>query len=876
MTVATTCPYCGVGCGVAVPQADDRSIAVSGLGSHPANGGRLCVKGTHLGEVLPLRNRLLQPVVDGRVSDWDGAVQRIADALANTPPERIGFYLSGQLLTEDYYVANKLAKGFLGTANVDTNSRLCMSSAVAAYQRALGEDAVPGCYDDLEAAELVVLIGSNLAWAHPVLFQRLQAARQRNPSKKLVVIDPRRTDTTDAADLHLPIRPGADGRLLNGLLAWLAGRDALDADYIAAHTSGFDETLAEARRHAGTDWNQLAADCGLSRADLDTFFNWFETCPRTVTAWSMGINQSRSGVDKGLAILNLHLATGRIGKVGATPFSITGQPNAMGGREVGGLANQLASHRGFSPADIDAVQRFWQAPAMATTPGLKAVELFDAAERGAIDVLWIMATNPVSSLPDADRVRRALKRVKTVIVSDVVAETDTLALADIHLPALAWGEKDGTVTNSERCISRQRGFVEAPGEAKPDWWALAEVGKRLGYNQAFDYAGPADIFNEHARLSSFAADPRRQFNLSGLTELTAAQYQNLTPIQWPLNDSGQGQPRLFSDGRFATPDGRARFYPVAPAEPEPAQTKLRLNTGRLRDQWHSMSRTGYAPRLNQHRRDFQVQLNPVDAAARQINDGDLVRLYSDCGECHAWADITDNQPIGQLFAPIHWNRQFAANGGVARLIDSVVDPISGQPESKHALVDIEPQSSLSYGYYLGCDLPAGLAEGAIWFRTELQQLSCWQLAYPKRRVAELALAVATDADLRLNDDAQRCYQQIRYTGPLTQRTWLVLSESRISSPDLQWLQGALQQPDPKLPASAWLLGRAGPAAAGRLVCTCFAVRDQDIEAYLAQHPQADLNAVQQALKCSTSCGSCLPEVKRLVAVDSDAAQRHSA
>ncbi|MFG1497526.1 nitrate reductase [Saccharospirillum sp. HFRX-1] len=876
MTVATTCAYCGVGCGVAVPRSGDRSIQVSGLKSHPANAGRLCVKGTHLGDVLPLRNRLLQPRMDGQLADWDSALTRIARTLAQTPPQRIGFYLSGQLLTEDYYVANKLAKGFLGTANVDTNSRLCMSSAVAAYQRALGEDAVPGCYDDLEAAELVVLIGSNLAWAHPVLFQRLQAARQKDPNKKLVVIDPRQTDTSDAADLHLAIRPGADGRLLNGLLAWLAERDALDTDYIAAHTSGFEETLHKARRHAGTDWDQLAADCGLKRRDLDTFFAWFEACPRTVTAWSMGINQSRSGVDKGQAIINLHLATGRIGKVGATPFSITGQPNAMGGREVGGLANQLASHRGFTTADIDAVQRFWQAPAMATAPGLKAVELFDAAERGDIDVLWIMATNPVSSLPDADRVRRALKRVRTVIVSDVVSETDTLALADIHLPALAWGEKDGTVTNSERCISRQRGFVEAPGEARPDWWALAEVGKRLGYNQAFNYAGPAEIFNEHARLSSFEADPRRQFNLSGLTELTAAQYQELTPIQWPLNDSGQGQTRLFSDGRFATADRRARFHPVAPAEPEPANNKLRLNTGRLRDQWHSMSRTGYAPRLNQHRRDFQVQLNPLDAAARQIKAGDLVRLYSDCGECHAWADITESQPIGQLFAPIHWNRQFAANGGVARLINSLVDPISGQPESKHALVEIEPQSLTSYGYYLGSDLPEELAEGAIWFRTELHQISCWQLVYPKRRVADLTLAVTTRSDLQLTDDDQACFQQIRYTGPLPQRAWLALSDAPISAPDLEWLEGALQQPDSSLPASAWLLGRAGAAAAGRLVCTCFGVRDQDIEAYLAEHPHADLTAVQQALKCSTSCGSCLPEVKRLVAVDSEEPERQLA
>lgn len=864
MTLATTCPYCGVGCGVAVPQSGSREIQVTGLADHPANGGRLCVKGTHLGDVLPLRQRLLHPMVDGLETDWDNALQRIAKALSDSSPERLGFYLSGQLLTEDYYVANKLAKGFLGTGNVDTNSRLCMSSAVAAYQRALGEDAVPGCYDDLEAADLVVLIGSNLAWAHPVLFQRLQAARQHHANKKLVVIDPRQTDTSEAADLHLPIRPGADGRLLNGLLVWLAEHKALDHDFIAAHTSGFDDTLNSARQHAGNDWDQLAADCGLTRRDLDTFFSWFQTHPRTVTAWSMGINQSRSGVDKGLAILNLHLATGRIGKVGATPFSITGQPNAMGGREVGGLANQLASHRGFTATDIDAVQRFWQAPNMATEPGLKAVDLFDAAARGDIDVLWIMATNPLTSLPDADRVRQALQRVKTVIVSDVVTDTDTLALADIRLPALAWGEKDGTVTNSERCISRQRGFVAGPGQARPDWWALAEVGKRLGFHDAFSYSGPAKIFQEHARLSAFEPDPHRQFNLSGLTDLSDAEYHQLTPVQWPLTELNKGQPRLFSDGRFAHADGRARCHPIAPAEPDAAGAQLRLNTGRLRDQWHSMSRTGYAPKLTQHRRDFSVQLNPQDAASRGIHSGDLVRLSSARGECHAWAELTEAQSPGQVFAPIHWNRQFAANGGVARLIPSVLDPISGQPEFKHALIDAEVQTVTTRGYYLGAELPAELAQGALWFRTELQRFSGWYLAYPNRRVADVAAAVQMDADLWLDDDAQSAYQAIRYQGPVLQRAWLALTEGDFSVPDLAWLEAALEQGDTTIPASHWLLGRANEGAEGNLVCTCFSVRDRDIQRHLSEHPNADLSAVQQSLKCSTSCGSCLPEVKRLI------------
>lgn len=865
----TTCAYCGVGCGVEIPRAGDRDIQVSGLDDHPANQGRLCVKGTHLGDVLPLQQRLLRPRLAGETVSWDTALdfisQKIQQARTDYGPDSLGFYLSGQLLTEDYYVANKLAKGFLGTANLDTNSRLCMSSAVAAYQQSLGEDAVPGCYDDLEQADLVILVGSNLAWAHPVLFQRLQAARKARPHMRLVVIDPRATDTSRAADLHLPLKPGTDGRLFNGALAWLSDQNALDADFISRHTEQFDETLATARRHAGSDWAALADDCDLSLADLLQFFNWLKTTPRTVTAWSMGINQSRSGVAKSQAIINLHLATGRIGKVGATPFSITGQPNAMGGREVGGLANQLASHRGFTETDCDAVARFWDAPNIARTPGLKAVDLFEAAARGEIKVLWIMATNPLASLPDANRVRQALARVETVIVSDVVTDNDTLAYADLVLPALAWGEKDGTVTNSERCVSRQRGFLLPPGEARPDWWALAEVGKRLGFESVFNYAGPAAIFTEHAALSAFEPAPNRQFNLQPLMNLTAHDYDNLAPVQWPFEANGRSRARLFSNGCFATPDGRARFIPVAPAEPDVADGRLRLNTGRLRDQWHTMTRTGLVNRLGQHRPDFCLTLHPDDATERGLTEGQPVRITSDLGYFVALLITDSGQRRGDAFAPIHWNTTFASEGGVARVIPSIVDPQSGQPEAKHALVEVTPLTVRCAGTYIGTQLPEPLARGALWFKRSLGNQWLWSLFYTKQDMTELVERWqhnAPEQSVTLSDSGHHWLHQASLPGQ-TPAFWLALNDQHRPEVDTGWLLDHWQASD--VPLDDWLAGSPGEAdPRGNLICTCYSVYDRDIEGYLEQHPGTGLAEVQRELKCSTQCGSCLEEVNGLV------------
>ena len=471
MAVKTTCPYCGVGCGVIAERDAAGLVSVRGDPQHPANFGRLCGKGSALAETIGLEGRLLEPVIDGEAASWDVALDHVAEGFGRIVrqhgPNSVAFYVSGQILTEDYYVVNKLAKGFVGTANIDTNSRLCMASSVAGHKRAFGSDTVPGCYEDLELADLLVLVGSNAAWCHPVLYQRMEAAKARNPACRIVVIDPRRTATCEGADLHLALRSGSDSVLFNGLLAYLARNNAIDRAFVEASTTGAEAALGQV---ADQTVSQTADVCGLAEGTVELFFDWFARTERVVTLYSQGINQSSSGADKVNAILNCHLLTGRIGRPGMGPFSLTGQPNAMGGREVGGLANQLAAHMEIeNPQHRDLVQRFWRSPVIADKAGLKAVDMFDAIGEGRIKAVWIMSTNPLVSLPDADRARRALEACEFVVVSDCMRLTDTTRYANVLLPATTWGEKSGTVTNSERRISRQRPFLPAPGSARADW-----------------------------------------------------------------------------------------------------------------------------------------------------------------------------------------------------------------------------------------------------------------------------------------------------------------------------------------------------------------------------------------------------------------------
>jgi assimilatory nitrate reductase catalytic subunit len=540
--VRTTCPYCGVGCGLLAMPDGRGGALVSGDPAHPANLGRTCSKGSALGETLSLKERLLYPMLrqpDGTVVrvDWASALNRVAmefDRIVERDgPDAIAVYLSGQLLTEDYYVANKLMKGFLGSANVDTNSRLCMASTVAGHRRAFGSDTVPGSYEDLDQADLIVLVGSNTAWCHPVLYQRM-VANKRARGAKLVVIDPRRTATADDADLVLQIAHGTDTALFCGLLVHLADRDLLDRRMIDDHTSGFAEALARARAIA-PDVASTARAAGLAPPAVDGFFELFGATDKVVTAFSQGVNQSAQGTDKVNAIINCHLATGRIGRPGMGPFSLTGQPNAMGGREVGGLANQLAAHMGFADHEVDRVRRFWNAPRMATVEGHKAVAMFEAIAQGKIKALWIMATNPAVSMPDASTVRAALRKLEFLVVSDNVISNDTLnSGAHALLPAAAWGEKDGTVTNSERRISRQRAFLPLPGEARPDWWMVTEVAHRLGFATPFPYQSAADIFREHAALSAFENGGSRDFDIGALDDLDDDAFDALEPVQWPV------------------------------------------------------------------------------------------------------------------------------------------------------------------------------------------------------------------------------------------------------------------------------------------------------------------------------------------------------
>ncbi|HEX4097604.1 MAG TPA: molybdopterin-dependent oxidoreductase, partial [Caulobacteraceae bacterium] len=512
--VRTTCPYCGVGCGISASPGEGRSVTVAGDQAHPANFGRLCSKGLALGSTVGLEGRLLEPVIGGRTVGWPEATafvaRRLNETIARHGPDSVAFYVSGQLLTEDYYAANKLMKGFIGSANIDTNSRLCMASAVVAHQQAFGADLMPGCYEDLELAELVVFAGHNAAWTHPVLFRRMEQARAKG--QRWIAIDPRRTDTAEMADLHLQLAPQTDVRLWNGLCAWLIARGLCDDRFLAAHTAGLP-ALAQALEADDHSPAAVAADCGIAEADLLAFFRMFAEAPRTVSLFSQGSNQSAQGVAKGQALINAHLLTGRIGKPGACPFSITGQPNAMGGREAGGMSSILAAHMGFDEPSRARVGRFWGSDRIAARPGLKAVDMFDQVRQGRIKAIWIMATNPAVSLPDSGRVREALARCPLVIVSDCMAGTDTVQLAHVKLPALAWGEKDGTVTNSERRISRQRPLFAPPGQARPDWRIVAEVGVAMGFADAFGWRTPREVFREHARLTAYENDGSRTLDL---------------------------------------------------------------------------------------------------------------------------------------------------------------------------------------------------------------------------------------------------------------------------------------------------------------------------------------------------------------------------
>jgi assimilatory nitrate reductase catalytic subunit len=885
----TTCPYCGVGCGVLATPDDNGGAAISGDPAHPANFGRLCSKGSALGETLGLADRLLYPMIRcskgtmERVA-WTDALDHVANRFAHIVkrdgPNAVAFYLSGQLLTEDYYVANKLMKGFLGSANVDTNSRLCMSSTVAGHRRAFGADAVPGCYEDIDQADLLVLVGSNAAWCHPILFQRM-LANKVGRGARLVVIDPRRTDTSGDADLFLGLKPGTDTALFAGLLVHLAEAGALDQDYIDAHTGGFEQALARARNIAGST-AATALATGLAEADVAAFFQMFRTTPRVATLFSQGVNQSAQGTDKVNAIINCHLATGRIGKSGASPFSLTGQPNAMGGREVGGLANQLAAHMEFTPPDIDRVRRFWKAPRIATHEGLKAVQMFDAIGRGEIKALWVIGTNPAVSLPDADAARAALKKLELFVVSENVRSNDTVnAGAHVLLPAQAWGEKSGTVTNSERRISRQRAFLEPPGEAKPDWWIVSEVAKRLGFGAAFDFTSAADIFREHAALSGFENDGARDFDIGALQALSDDAFDAMEPVLWPAREGVAPPPRLFADGGFFTHDRKARF--VAPEIPllrseTSAGRPLRLNTGRIRDQWHTMTRSGLSPRLGQHLPEPFVEIHPDDAIRYGLADGDFARLISDYGQCTLRVAVSERQQRGMLFAPIHWSAETASSARVGALVAPFTDPFSGQPENKATPVSITPYEYVFRGFVLSrarLDLPdhawsarVAVQGGFGYLFADNADLAGWQLWLRSVTSGDLAeyrdfgggvYRAASFADGRI--DACLFAGPAHDAGDWNAVKALFAQETLSDEQRRMLLSGKSTD---------------GLASAGPIVCACFGIGRNTICDAVAAGAGTSVE-IGMRLKAGTNCGSCIPELKQLIAQASvDPGQRQLA
>ena len=950
----STCPYCGVGCGVLIASQGNRITGVQGDPDHPANRGRLCSKGSTLAHTaeatLAQHTRLLQPLhrpqrgAPTQPLGWNAALdlaaQRLADTVNRHGADAVGVYVSGQLLTEDYYVFNKLVKGLLGTNHIDTNSRLCMSSAVAGYKATLGADAPPACYDDVAHAHTLFIAGSNTAWAHPVLFRRVEDARAARPELKLIVVDPRRTDTAAQADLHLALQPGTDVALFHGLLHILLWEGWVDHAYIAAHTTGFDALKALVRDFTP---DHVASTCGLNKADLFTAARWFAGVDGGTTRWPtlslycQGLNQSTSGTDKNTALINLHLATGQIGRPGAGPFSLTGQPNAMGGREVGGLANLLSAHRDLSnPTHRAEVEALWgldrvgrQVPHQ---PGRTAVDLFQAAADGEVKALWIACTNPAQSLPDQNTVRRALERAEFVVVQEAFATTATTAYADLLLPATTWGEKDGTVTNSERCISRVRPAVQPPSvspsatttaaptadpETAPrhDWLIATQVAQRLQAllrphePNLFPYDTPESVWNEH-RESTRGRD-------LDITGLSYDLLERSGPQQWPLPE-GQapgwsGQARLYADGRFPTPDGKARFTAPAyrpVAEPRVARYPFALTTGRLRDQWHGMSRTGTIGRLFGHVPEPVLNMHPQDLSRRGLTEGQLVRVSSVRGGVVVPVQSSDQVGLGQLFMAMHWGSEVLGGqdaegrplNGVNALTTPATCPTSRQPEFKHAAVRIDkvdlpwtlvamawlpPEQAhtarrqlaerLHHHGYAVC-VPFGREHTGVLFRAaSAQPATAEELQW-----LENLLGLQAPDTLRYRDARNGQHRAVRFfppnaSGPSPEAAAerplaavLLAGDTRSAA----WIQPLLQQRQP-----AGTLGRAllqatatsptPSATAGRSaqVCACLNVSQDAITQRLATCTGDDgqrLQQLQAALACGTQCGSCVPTLKTLI------------
>ncbi|MDQ6992356.1 MAG: molybdopterin-dependent oxidoreductase [Mariprofundus sp.] len=887
-TVNSVCSYCGTGCGIHLETDGHRIISLTGDTRHPTNQGKLCSKGRELHHTIRTDDRLLRPQLRSSLDasfapvDWHTALnygaQKFADIIRAYGPQAVAFYISGQLLTEDYYAFNKLMKGFIGCNNIDTNSRLCMSSAVAGYKRAFGADGPPACYADIELAEHFFIIGGNPAYAHPIVFRRLEAAKEANPDIKVVVADPRRTDTCSIADLHLPLRPGSDVALMQAMLNVLIWEDAIDKDYITQNTQGYE---ALTKSVASMTPRKAGDICGLKAADIVQAALWFAD-NKTLSFWCQGINQSTSGTDNCNALTNLHLATGQVGKPGCGPFSLTGQANAMGGREVGGLANMLAAHRDYSnPEHRAEVADYWGVDHVSEKPGLTATELFAGLESGTVKAVWIACTNPVVSMPDAKQIESALKKAELVIVSEAYHPTDTTRFAHILFPASGWAEKEGTVTNSERCISHLEQALPAPGMTRPDWKIAADFGTLLGqklgndWQASFAWEKAEDLFNEHRGLTL-----NRDMDITGLSYHILDKYG---PQQWPYAKGSEPNvvKRLYENGQFNTPDKKARFIDMTfrgVAEPVDEAYPLSLTTGRIRDQWHTMTKTGNVPTLMQHYAIPQLQIHPDDALQYGLKEDDLVRVISRRGIVIAPARISTDIRRGLIFLPMHWGEMTAKGGRANSLTQSVVDPLSKQPEFKHAAVRIEPFEAAWHGMMLmsGQKMKLGRAmiEGYSYGVS-----SCAGSDHPVTTI-ELACSKALKSEQykRLDQmlEQGKAFEVLTYSDRkfgINRKAWL--EDGRLIA--VRWVGGKLQEAQwlRKLMLEGrdvgelrpYLLAPGGPInktdTKGKIICACNNIGELELKAAIKEGADS-IEAIKRCTMAGTGCGSCLPEIKRLL------------
>lgn len=886
--IKSVCSYCGTGCGVEIAVSEGKIVGVEGDTSHSANYGMLCSKGRNLHHTVDTKDRLLEPLIrndlneEFKISSMNEALsvgaKKFADIIKEHGPDSVAFYVSGQLLTEDYYVFNKLMKGFVGSNNIDTNSRLCMSSAVAGYKRAFGVDGPPCCYDDIDEADNIFIFGANPAYAHPIIFRRIEKAKEKRPHLKVVVIDPRRTDSTSIADLHLKVRPGTDVVLLQAMLNVLMWEGLVDEDFIKKHTNGSEEVFERAKVMTPKKASKI---CGVKPSYIVRAAHWFAN-GNSLSFWTMGFNQSTSGTDKNNALINLHLATGQIGKAGAGPFSLTGQPNAMGGREVGGLSNLLPAHRNLdNQKDREDVAKLWGVEKVRKEPGLTATEIFDGLNSGKVKAVWIACTNPVVSMPNAGIVEEGLKKAELVMVSDAYHPTDTTNFAHILLPAAGWGEKDGTVTNSERSISYLNKAIEPIGNAMADWKIATEFALKLGYelgkdwSENFNYKNTEDIFNEH-RETTRGTD-------CDITGLSYGLLKSEGPKQWPVTeDNIEGTKRLYTNNIFQTKDGKANFVDVEfkdVAEPTDKDYPFSLTTGRIRDQWHTRTKTSQVPSLNQHVTHPRISMSPKDAEELGIKEKELVRVISRRGEVVVPLRITEDILDGLAFMPMHWGNLSSTGGRINTVVNNFVDPISKEPEFKHSAVSVKRYNPLWRGTFLlkgdeeklGQDLIKDFQYGVV--NVQGMDNIITRIDVASKEPLSFEMVKGFDDFLFSSIQCESITYMDKSSG-IYKRAWTdseSLNAVRFIGPyidDVEWtkslmLEGQLISDDIRPFLLAPGGGLVKEDAKGEIICACNNVGEKEILKAIDEGVET-VDGIKKCLNAGTGCGSCVPEIKRLI------------